>query len=69
MLMNALSVIIGLLGTIALSNTLSFDLEKTAYTNSTVAFLFLLMCICTWNIRINGERSYRHFMHLGFHLR
>ncbi len=45
MLVNALSVIIGLLGTIALSNTLSFDLEKTAYTNSTVAFLFVLMAV------------------------
>ena len=45
MLMNALSVIIGLLGTIALSGTLSFELEKTAYTNSTVAFLFLLMAV------------------------
>ena len=43
--MNALSVIIGLAGTIALSNTLSFDLEKTAYTNSTVAFLFALMAV------------------------
>ena len=45
MLMNALSVIIGLAGTIALSNTLSFDLEKTAYTNSTAAFLFALMAV------------------------
>ena len=45
MLINALSVIIGLSGTIALSNTLSFDLEKTAYTNSTVAFLFALMAV------------------------
>jgi len=43
MLLNALSVIIGLSGTIALSNTLSFELEKTAYTNSTVSFLFTLM--------------------------
>ncbi len=45
MLINALSVIIGLLGTIALSGTLSFDAEKTAYTNSTVAFLFVLMAV------------------------
>lgn len=45
MLLNALSVIIGLLGTIALSNTLSYDMEKTAYTNSTVAFLFALMAV------------------------
>jgi len=45
MLINALSVIIGLSGTIALSNTLSFDLEKTAYTNSAVAFLFALMAV------------------------
>ena len=43
MLINALSVIIGLSGTIALSNTMSFELEKTAYTNSTVSFLFALM--------------------------
>jgi len=45
MLINALSVIIGLFGTIALSGTLSLDVEKTAYTNSTVAFLFLLMAV------------------------
>ncbi len=45
MLINALSVIIGLSGTIALSNTLSFDLEKKAYTNSTVALLFALMAV------------------------
>lgn len=45
MLMNVLSVIIGLIGTIALSGTLSFDLEKTAYTNSTVAFVFFVMAV------------------------
>jgi len=45
MLINALSVIIGLSGTIALSNTMSFELEKTAYTNSTVSFLFALMAV------------------------
>ena len=45
MIINALSVIIGLSGTIALSNTLSYDVEKTAFSNSTVAFLFALMAI------------------------
>ena len=45
MLIDVLSVIIGLIGTIALSGTLSFDLEKTAYTNSTVAFLFAVMAV------------------------
>ncbi|MBO5487819.1 MAG: hypothetical protein J5988_13005, partial [Eubacterium sp.] len=42
MQLNALSMIIGLLGTIALSETISFDMEKTAYGNSTTAFLFVL---------------------------
>ena len=42
MQLNALSVIIGLLGTIALSETISFDLEKTAYGNSATAFLFVV---------------------------
>ncbi len=42
MQLNALSVIIGLLGTIALSETISLDLEKTAYGNSTTAFLFVV---------------------------
>ena len=45
MLINALSVIIGLFGTIALSDTLSYNVEKTAFSNSTVAFLFALMAV------------------------
>ena len=45
MIINAVSVIIGLFGTIALSNTLSYDVEKTAFSNSTVAFLFILMAV------------------------
>lgn len=45
MLMNALSVIIGLFGTIALSWTLSLDVERTAYGNSTLAFLVAVMAI------------------------
>ena len=45
MLLNAISVIIGLIGTIALSETMSFDLERTAYGNSMSAFLFVLFTI------------------------
>lgn len=45
MLINAISVIIGLLGTIALSGTMSFDLERTAYGNSMNAFLFMVFSI------------------------
>lgn len=45
MRINAISVIIGLSGTIALSDTLSHDMEKTAYSNSTVAFLFAVMAV------------------------
>ena len=45
MLLNAISVIIGLIGTIALSETMSFDLERTAYGNSMGAFLFVLFAI------------------------
>ena len=45
MLINALSVIIGLFGTIALSGTLSLDVEKTAYGNSTLAFLVAVMAV------------------------
>ncbi len=45
MLLNAISVIIGLLGTIALSETVSFNLERTAYGNSMNAFLFVIFSI------------------------
>lgn len=45
MLLNAISVIIGLIGTIALSETMSFDLERSAYGNSMGAFLFVLFSI------------------------
>ena len=45
MLLNAISVIVGLIGTIALSETMSFDLERTAYGNSMSAFLFVLFAI------------------------
>ncbi len=45
MLINAISVIVGLLGTIALSGTMSFDLERTAYGNSMNAFLFVIFSI------------------------
>ena len=45
MLLNAISVIIGLIGTIALSQTMSFDLERTAYGNSMNAFLFVVFSI------------------------
>lgn len=45
MLINALSVIIGLFGTIALSWTLSLDVERTAYGNSTLAFLVAVMAV------------------------
>lgn len=45
MLLNAISVIIGLIGTIALSETMSFDIERTAYGNSMGAFLFVLFAI------------------------
>lgn len=41
-----MSVIIGLLGTIALSETMSYSMEKTAFGNSTTAFLMVLFsCI------------------------
>lgn len=46
MLINVLSVIIGVAGTIALSGTMSFTAEKTAYTNSTTAFLLAVFAIC-----------------------
>lgn len=42
MQLNALSMIIGLLGTIALSETMSYDMEKTAFGNSTTAFLMVV---------------------------
>ena len=42
MQLNALSMIIGLLGTIALSETIGFNMEKTAYGNSTTAFFLVL---------------------------
>lgn len=45
MLLNAISLIIGLLGTIALSETMSFDLERTAYGNSMNAFLFVVFSV------------------------
>ena len=45
MLINALSVIIGLFGTIALSWTLSLDVERTGYGNSTLAFLVAVMAV------------------------
>lgn len=45
MLVNAISVIIGLVGTIALSETMSFDLERPAYGNSMNAFLFVLFAV------------------------
>ena len=45
MLLNALSVIIGLLGTIALSKAMSFMTEETAYTNSLASFLFVLFAV------------------------
>lgn len=46
MLLNALSMLIGLLGTIALSETISYDMEKTAYGNSTAGFLLVVFsCI------------------------
>lgn len=47
MMINALSIIMGILGTIALSETMSFEVEKTAYSNSMNAFLFLLLTIIT----------------------
>ena len=45
MLLNAISVIIGLIGTIALSETMSFDRERTAYGNSMNAFLFVVFAV------------------------
>lgn len=45
MRLNAMSMLIGLLGTIALSETLSFDVERAAYGNSTTAF-FLVVFSC-----------------------
>ena len=42
MLLNTISVIVGLIGTIALSETMSFTLERTAYGNSMSAFLFVV---------------------------
>lgn len=44
-MINALAIIMGLLGTIALSETMSFELEKTAYGNSMNAFLFLVFTV------------------------
>lgn len=49
MLINALSVIIGVAGTIALSGTMSFTAEKTAYTNSMTSFLLAVFAICLLN--------------------
>ncbi len=46
MLINVLAVIIGVAGTIALSETMSFTAEKTAYTNSTTAFLLAVFAVC-----------------------
>lgn len=42
MLLNAISVIVGLLGTIALSETMSFTAEKAAFGNSFTAFLMVV---------------------------
>lgn len=46
MLVNVLSVVIGIAGTIALSETMSFTAEKTAYTNSTPSLLLAVLAIC-----------------------
>ena len=61
MLINAISIIMGLMGTIALAETMSFELERTAFGNSMTAFLFVTFAvavlrytysrICTKDIR------------------
>ena len=50
MLVNVLSVVIGIAGTIALSGTMSFTAVKTAYTNSTTSFLLAAFASCLLNI-------------------
>lgn len=42
MRINAIAAFVGLAGTIALSKTMSFTVEETAYTNSLVSFLFVV---------------------------
>jgi len=49
MLVNVLSVVIGIAGTIALSETMSFTAEKTAYTNSTTSLLLAVFASCLFN--------------------
>ena len=46
MFLDILSVIIGILGTIALSETMSFTQEKAAFSNSTTAFLLGVLAVC-----------------------
>ena len=46
MFLDILSVIIGILGTIALSETMSFTQEKTSFSNSTTAFLLGVLAVC-----------------------
>ncbi len=56
--LDILAVIIGLSGTITLSATMSFSQEKTAYGNSTTAFLLGVLIICALRYvyrRINVE--------------
>lgn len=45
MLLNAISVIVGLIGTIALSWTMSFNMERAAYGNSMNAFVFFIFVV------------------------
>lgn len=54
MRLKALSILIGLLGTIALSGTISFETEKTAFGNSTTAFL-LVVFSCVLLYRVYGR--------------
>ena len=71
MLLNVLSIIIGLFGTIALSGTMSFDLEKTAYGNSTTAFLLVLFsCILLRQVytRIRLEDRRGRWIAVGYSL-
>ena len=71
MLLNVLSIIIGLLGTIALSGTMSFDMERTAYGNSTTAFLLVLFsCILLRQVytRIRLEDRRGRWIAMGYSL-
>lgn len=62
MWIHAIAAIMGLAGTIALTQTMSFEMERTAYSNSMGAFLFVVSAFCILryvyaHIRLHDKRG------------